>query len=102
MATVMENLTAVMVAPNSARIRVTILRAEPSPQFPEKWLLEVEIRSVRALSGPQRAQPGMRTQAFTVRAGWDLPLPVEVEADAEYVGGPRQGSFLLRNLRVCP
>lgn len=57
---------------------------------------------MRSPVGPQRAQPGMRAQAFTLRSGWDLPLPVEVEAEAEYVGGPRQGSFLLKNLRVCP
>lgn len=91
---------AIMVAPNQARVRATILRAERAPEAGDKWLLEVEIGMTTPVHGPQRARPGLRAQAFTRRAEWDLP--VQVEADAEYIGGPRQGIFQLMNLHVCP
>lgn len=94
--------SAMMVAPNQARIRATILRAERAPGTADKWLLEVEICQAMPVRGPQRAEPGLRAPAFTWRPDWDLPLPVQVEADAEYIGGPRHGSFQLLNLHVCP
>lgn len=97
----MEKPPGVMIAPNSASIRARIVRVEHSTHMQQKWVLEMEIREVRQIHGPQRAQPGMQARASTVCGEWNLPLPVEVEADAEYVGGPHQGEFALTNLRVC-
>lgn len=92
---------AMMVAPNLAQIRATVLHAAPSPQSPGKWMLEIEILAVQPVNGPQAARPGMRAQAFALQPAWDLPVPAQVEADAEYVGGPGQLLFRLKNLRVC-
>jgi hypothetical protein len=96
----MARMAGVTAAPNQAWIRATILRAEQSPQFADKWMLEIEISAAEPISGPQLALVGMRAQAFTIRPAWDLPLPAQVEAEAEYVGGPRLGAFRLKNLRA--
>ncbi|HEY8607969.1 MAG TPA: hypothetical protein VIM12_12715 [Noviherbaspirillum sp.] len=97
----MPMTNAMMAAPNLARIRAIILHVEQSPQFPDKWMLAMEIEEAECLSGPHFARPALRAHAFTIRASWDLPVPVRVEAEAEYLGGARNGVFQLKNLYPC-
>lgn len=94
-----SNIPGVMAAPNNARIKAVISRVEQSAQYPDKWLLEIEIVESQSISGPNFARPGKKAEGFTFRDAWDLPMPVTVEADAEYIGGPQKGVFQLTNLR---
>ncbi len=88
----------VMAAPNSARMKAKILGARQSANFPDKWLLELEIIESQSTRGGAFATPGETREGFTFRSAWDLPLPAIVEAEAEYIGGPQGGLFHLTNL----
>jgi hypothetical protein len=90
-----------MVAPNIARIKALVTQVERSSQFPDKWLLQIEIAESKSVSGPHFARPGRRAEAFTLTAAWEWTAPVTVEADAEYLGGPHNGVFQLTNLRLA-
>ncbi len=94
-------ISAMMAAPNSSRIKAKVLGANQSAQFPDKWELELEILDSQSVSGPNFARVGEKVQGFTFRDAWDLPTPVVIEADAEYIGGAQKGLFQLTNLRVA-
>lgn len=91
-----------MAAPNKARITARILRAEQSAQYPDKWILELEILVSEGLSGPNFAKAGEKVDGFTFCPSWDLPLPATVEAEVEYLGGARKGLFHLTDVQPCP
>lgn len=96
-----SHIPGIMAAPNSSRIKTRILRAEKSEQYADKWQLEFEILESENISGPNFARVGEKGEGFTFRPAWDLPLPVIVEAEAEYIGGPQKGLFQLTNLHLC-
>ena len=94
------DISGVMAAPNSSRIKARILRVEQSMQYADKWQLEFEILESQNLSGPNFTRFGEKMEGFTFMPSWDLPLPVIVEAEAEYIGGPQKGLFQLTRLRL--
>lgn len=91
----------VMAAPNRSRIKARVFRAEQSKEFPDKWLLELEIVESAALSGPNFARPGQKAAGFTFAAAWEAPLPALIEAEAEYIGDARRGTFQLSEVRLA-
>lgn len=92
-------ISAMLAAPNSSRIKARILSVNQSAQFPDKWEIELEILDSQSLSGPNFAHVGKQVKGFTIRDAWDLATPVVIEADAEYIGGAQKGVFQLTNLR---
>lgn len=89
----------VMAAPNRSRIKARVFRAEQSKEFSDKWLLGLEILESSALSGPNFAKPGQKVEGFTFTPAWKGPLPALIEAEAEYIGDARRGTFHLTEVR---
>lgn len=92
----------VMVAPNCCRIKAKILQVEQSAQYPDKWLLGLEILASQPISGPNFAHVGEKVEGFMFGESWPHSPPVIVEADAEYIGGPHRGVFQLSNVQIQP
>lgn len=96
-----SDISGVIAAPNSSRIKARILRVAQSEQYADKWRLEFEILEAQNVSGPNFARVGEKVNGFTFSPKWNLPVPVIVEAEAEYIGGPQKGLFQLTSLHPC-
>jgi hypothetical protein len=90
----------VPAAPNQSRIRAIVRSVEQSPQFSDKWLLEIEILEATAIHGGQFARVGETVQAFAF--GADAPAAVgdEISALAEFIGDQRGGQFRLEQIEI--
>jgi hypothetical protein len=94
----------VPAAPNRSRITARVTRSAPSERWPDRAELEIEILESTGVSGPNFAHPGDTASAFTFTAP-TAPADLEgrlITASAEYLGGPRGGTFQLSDLEVVP
>jgi hypothetical protein len=90
----------VPAAPNRSEITALVLQLEQSPAFADKWLLQLEIRTSRALEGPNFARAGAVADGFTVEPLGDLAPGRQIRAQAQYLGDPRGGTFQLRGIEL--
>jgi hypothetical protein len=90
----------VPAAPNQSRIRAVVQSVEQSPQFSDKWMLEIEIVEATSVQGGQFARGGETVTAFAF--GQEPPVAVgdEITAVAEYVGDERGGQFRLQEIEI--
>lgn len=89
-----------MAAPNQSEIRARVLKIERSPQFEDKWNLEIEILAFQAIQGGTFAEVGQRVQAFTISEQVPFQQNDIISAKAEYLGSPRGGNFRLTQIQV--
>jgi hypothetical protein len=95
-----QRVQGVMAAPNRAKIKARVLRVEQSPQYSDKWHLELEILASQNVSGPNFARIGEKVQGFAFGPAWEAPPPAIIEAEVEYIGGPQGGQFQLTNVLI--
>jgi hypothetical protein len=91
-----------MAAPNRSEITARVLEIEPSPQFADKWYLQIEILEARAIAGGAFARAREQARAFTF--GQECPVRRDdvITASAEYLGDERGGQFQLSEITVKP
>lgn len=88
-------------APNQSEIRATVRTIERSPDFPDKWLLELEILDARSISGPSFAAAGRAMSAFAFDPPSGLVPGAIIVAGAEFIGDARGGVLRLSGVRVA-
>lgn len=73
-----------------------------SDRFPDKQELVFEVLPVQPIEGPDFATQriGQSVNGFTFDTPTTLAKGALVTAEAEYVGGARQGSYQIFNLRA--
>ena len=84
-----------MAAPNRCRITAKIMQIRPSAKYPDKKELEIEILGSEPLEGPNFAQVGQMSNAFTFDDSDALMVGNVVTAQAEFIGARGQGVFQL-------
>ncbi len=89
-----------MVAPNHSKIRARVLRINQSPQFKDKWDLEIEILMIQPIQGGAFAEAGQTVQAFTISEQLPFTQNDVISAEAEYLGDPTGGTFQLTEIKV--
>lgn len=87
-----------MAAPNQCEILARVLHIEPSPTFPDKSYLELEILESKNVAGPNFARAGDRVTAFTFQIDAGISEGKVISALAEYLGDVRGGQFQLTRL----
>lgn len=92
----------VTAAPNRCEIKLRIVSVTHSDRFPDKQELVFEVLAVQPIEGPDFATQriGQSVNGFTFDTPVTLAEGALVTAEAEYVGGARQGSYQLFNLRA--
>lgn len=89
-----------MAAPNQSKIRGRVLKIDRSPQFSDKWNLEVEVLMIQPIQGGTFAEVGQTVQAFTICEQTPFKQNDVISATAEYLGDPRRGTFRLTQIQV--
>lgn len=90
----------IMAAPNQSQIQAKVLQIRQSPQFADKWLLELEILAVTSISSGSFIQVGQQVSAFTVGAQPHFSIGSKITATAEYMGNPQGGMLQLSRISV--
>ncbi len=92
----------VMAAPNRCEIKLRIVSVTHPDQFPDKQELVFELLAAQPIEGPDFATQriGQSVKGFTFDTPVTLAEGVLVTAEAEYLGGARQGSFQLSKLKT--
>ena len=88
----------VPAAPNLARITATYLQVARSTDSPRKWLLRLLVDSVNVVHGGEFVRPGDEVDAFTFDPVEEPTAGASLRAEAEFVGGPRGGTFHLHRV----
>lgn len=91
----------VPAAPNRCEIKAKILSKQQDGQFPDKYLYEIEITATKDKEGPNFARVGQVANAFSFEASDQVSVGSSISAEAEYVGGPNQGPFLLTQIKTA-
>lgn len=89
-----------MVSPNQSRICARVLKIQQSPQFSDKWNLEIEILMIQPIQGGTFAEVGQKVQAFTITDSLLFQTNEIICAEAEYLGDFQSGSFQLTHIQV--
>jgi hypothetical protein len=89
-----------MVAPNQSKIRARVLRINQSPQFKDKWNLEIEILTIEPIQGGTFAEAGQTVQVFTISEKLLFKQNDVISAEAEYLGDFTGGTFQLTQVKV--
>lgn len=91
-----------MAAPNRCEIKVRIVSVTCPDRFPDKQELVFEMLSAQPIDGPDFAtqRVGQSVKGFTFDTSVPLVDGALVNAEAEYLGGARQGSFQLFKLMI--
>lgn len=89
----------VPAAPNRSIVEAKVLSVRQSDRFPDRWELDLEVVSARAVEGGSFARPGDRVRGFTFAESLDLAPASTIVTDAEFVGDERGGAFRLTNPR---
>ncbi|QTF90928.1 hypothetical protein [Halomonas sp. BM-2019] len=91
----------VMAPPNRCDIKGRLVSVKPSDHFPNKQELTFELLDSHSREGPDLAHGriGTTVEGFTFDTTADLHRDLLFLAEAEYIGGPRQGLFQLSHLR---
>jgi hypothetical protein len=89
-----------MVAPNQSKIRAKVLRINESPQFKDRWSLEIRILMIQPIKGGTFSEVGQIVQAFTIADQLPFKQNDVIAADAEYLGDSSGGLFQLTQIRV--
>lgn len=92
--------TGIMAAPNRSRITAKVLSVDRSPDWSDKWLLEIEIISSEPVEGPNFSTRGQRGFAFAIGDHSAIRPLCTIQADAEYIGDAHGGQWHLENLSV--
>ncbi len=92
----------IMAAPNQCAIKARVLNLERSPQFSDKWLLDIEILESKQIMGPNFARVGQSVKGFTFESISNIVPGSILQAKAEYIGDVRKGQFQLTDLEVIP
>ncbi len=92
----------VTAAPNRCEIRLKIVSVTHPERFPDKQELVFELLAAQPIEGPDFATQriGQSVEGFTFDTSVTLTDGVLVNAEAEYSGGARQGTFQLFKLRA--
>ena len=90
----------VMAAPNQSEIKAKVLAIKQSPDFEDKFLLELEILDSKSISGPNFAHIGEKVKGFGFELKPDLLAGKIITARAEFVGDERGGKFRLKQIRL--
>ncbi|OEY66743.1 hypothetical protein [Marinobacter sp. X15-166B] len=92
----------VSAAPNRCEIKLRVVSVTCSERFPDKQELVFELLAARPIEGPDFATQriGQSVNGFTFDTSVTLTAGVLANAEAEYLGGARQGSFQLSNLKA--
>ncbi|MDQ1276495.1 MAG: hypothetical protein QG610_2073 [Euryarchaeota archaeon] len=90
----------VMAAPNQSEIKAKVLGKKQSPDFEDKFLLELEILDSKSLSGPNFAHIGENVKGFTFESKPELLAGKIITARAEFFGDERGGKFRLTQIRL--
>lgn len=89
-----------MAAPNRSRITARVLAVKQSPDWPDKWLLDIEILASEGVEGPNFATPGRRGPAFVIGEKCDVPVMSTIQAFGEYIGDGHGGQWQLTDVAV--
>jgi len=90
----------VPAAPNQTEIRAIVRNVQQSPDFADRWHLEIEILEATPIHGPQFARVGETAKAFTFGSVSPVQTGDEIIALAEYIGDARGGQFQLSQIRI--
>lgn len=88
----------VQAQPNHTKCKVRILEKELSKDAAHKILLKIEILPSEIQEDTRFIKPGETMPGFTFDKT-ELQIGDVVTAEAEYIGGPRGGNVLLKNLQ---
>lgn len=93
----------VLAAPNRCELKLRIVSVNCPDRFPDKQELVFEVLAAQPIEGPDFAtqRVGQSVTGFTFDTSVTLVYGVLVSAEAEYLGGARQGSFQLSKLKVA-
>lgn len=89
-----------MAAPNQSEIKAKVLAIMQSPDFEDKFLLELEILDSKSLSGPNFAHIGEKVKGFAFELKPELLDGKIIAARAEFFGDERGGKFRLTQIRL--
>lgn len=90
----------VPAAPNRSRITAECLAVSQDQRSPRKWLYRLALRSMQPLHGGAFARAGDQVDAFTVGESPAMSVGATIEAEAEFVGGPREPVFRLHHVHA--
>jgi hypothetical protein len=90
----------VPAAPNRSAIEAKVVRIEQSPEFSDRWHLELEFLSSENISGPNFARVGQTARAFTFEPTSGISPGRTIAAEAEFLGDERGGQFRLTQLHL--
>lgn len=92
----------VMAAPNRCEMKLRVVSVTCPARFPDKQELVFELLAAQSVEGPDfvTQRIGQSVKGFTFDTSVTLADGVLIIAEAEYLGGPRQGSFQLFKLRT--
>jgi len=82
-----------MAAPNQSEIKAKVLAIMQSPDFEDKFLLELEILDSKSLSGPNFAHIGEKVKGFAFELKPELLDGKIIAARAEFFGVRACGKF---------
>lgn len=86
-------MASVSAAPNRILLHGQVIRFDK--RVDSKIYLRVKVEGFECLSGPCFAEKGQEVNCFTFLEASHLSPGASVKAEAEYIGGPHQGSYQL-------
>src|SRR5262245_56272497 len=84
-----------MASPNENLVTARVIKIERSAQWPNKWLLLVEVVDSKNVHGAQFVKAGQQVEAFAFGAEAPARISEVIRASAEYIGDARSGQLKL-------
>jgi hypothetical protein len=101
----MSNSGFVSAAPNRSLIEARILALNRSRDFPDKWILKMNVLKSTALSGSWVIGERENIEGFVFESTPDfnpqtMAVGSEITAEVEFLGDPRGGVFQIHRIKT--
>jgi hypothetical protein len=101
----MSNFGSVSAAPNRSLIEAKILTLNRSRDFPDKWILKMDVLKSTALSGSWVIKDRENIEGFVFESTpvfnpQMMIVGSEITAEVEFLGDPRGGIFQIHRIKT--